>query len=52
MTKRDCAIFLCGYIRGLISLVPNRKWEDEIQVHSVLRDLGCPEQYLPEKPNE
>lgn len=47
MTTAECAIFLCGYIRGVLSNLPDRNWEEEIEVHSVLKQLGCPAKYLP-----
>lgn len=49
MTNVKAAIFLCGFIRGLISNIPDRDWEDEVAIHSILRQFGCPDRYLPRK---
>lgn len=46
MTDQECAIFLCGVIRGLLSF-QNRKLGDEPAIAAALKQLGCPNKYLP-----
>lgn len=48
LTNQECAILLCGFIRGALSSL-NRKLEDEPMIISALKQLGCPVRYLPEE---